>query len=208
MVIFFCSEIINLTQPIYVCREDPNSRHTTIQAIKDRANSTEDWPPLMIFPEGTCTNRQALISFKLGAFYPGVPIQPIIIRYPNRYDSFTWTWAGPGPLQLLWLTLTKCFSKVEVEYLPVYVPNDEEKQNPKLYAKNVQLVMSKWVGKGGGGTEAMDNCWLTSCVSLFLGHWTWPSASTRTTTARRWPVPRTCVCRGTCQPQKSRSCDS
>ena len=137
------SEIIDLSQPIYVCREDPDSRNTTIQAIKNRANSPEDWPPLMIFPEGTCTNREALISFKLGAFFPGVPIQPIVIRYPNRYDSFTWTWSGPGPMQLLWLTLTKGFTRVEVEYLPVYVPSEEEKANPKLFAKNVQRVMSK-----------------------------------------------------------------
>lgn len=46
-------------------------------------------------------------------------------------------------MQLLWRTLTKGFSNVEVEYLPVYVPSEEEKQNPKLYAKNVQKVMSK-----------------------------------------------------------------
>lgn len=135
--------MIDFTQPIYVCREDPNSRQTTIQAIKERANSKEDWPPLLIFPEGTCTNRGALISFKLGAFYPGVPVQPIIIRYPNRLDTFTWTWAGPGVLRLLWLTLTKMFSNCEVEFMPVYVPNEEEKRNPKLFAKNVRQLMSK-----------------------------------------------------------------
>lgn len=50
----------------------------------------------MIFPEGTCTNRSCLITFKCGAFYPGVPVQPVCIRYPNKLDTVTWTWEGPG----------------------------------------------------------------------------------------------------------------
>jgi len=33
--------------------------------------SGEGWPRLLVFPEGTCTNQKALISFKSGAFNPG-----------------------------------------------------------------------------------------------------------------------------------------
>lgn len=51
---------------------------------------------VLIFPEGTCTNRSCLITFKHGAFYPGVPVQPVCIRYPNKLDTVTWTWEGPG----------------------------------------------------------------------------------------------------------------
>lgn len=94
--IYIYSELINYTQPIYVWRDDPNSRQNTIKNIIDRANSTEDWPQILIFPEGTCTNRSCLITFKPGAFYPGVPIQPVCIRYPNKLDTVTWTWEGPG----------------------------------------------------------------------------------------------------------------
>lgn len=89
-------KIINYAQPIYVQREDPNSRQNTIKNIVDRARSEEDWPQVVIFAEGTCTNRTALIKFKPGAFYPGVPVQPVLLRYPNKYDTFTWTWDGPG----------------------------------------------------------------------------------------------------------------
>lgn len=90
------TEIINYAQPIYVQREDPNSRQNTIREIVDRARSEEEWPQVVIFAEGTCTNRKALIKFKGGAFYPGVPVQPVLIKYPNKYDTFTWTWDGPG----------------------------------------------------------------------------------------------------------------
>ncbi|XP_055710713.1 lysophosphatidylcholine acyltransferase isoform X1 [Phlebotomus papatasi] len=142
----FFGKLINYTQPIYVWREDPNSRQNTIKAIKERANSPEDWPQIIIFPEGTCTNRSCLITFKHGAFYPGVPVQPVCIRYPNRLDTVTWTWEGPGVLKLLWLTLTQVHSACEVEFLPVYVPSAEERANAKLYAHNVRNVMSKALG--------------------------------------------------------------
>ncbi|SPP77937.1 lysophosphatidylcholine acyltransferase [Drosophila guanche] len=138
--------IINYAQPIYVQREDPNSRQNTIKDIVDRARSTDDWPQVVIFAEGTCTNRTALIKFKPGAFYPGVPVQPVLLKYPNKYDTFTWTWDGPGVLRLLWLTMTQFYNRCEVEYLPVYQPNEAEMADANLYANNVRKVMAKALG--------------------------------------------------------------
>ncbi|XP_022208770.2 lysophosphatidylcholine acyltransferase isoform X2 [Drosophila obscura] len=138
--------IINYAQPIYVQREDPNSRQNTIRDIVDRARSTDDWPQVVIFAEGTCTNRTALIKFKPGAFYPGVPVQPVLLKYPNKYDTFTWTWDGPGVLRLLWLTMTQFYNRCEVEYLPVYQPNEAEMADANLYANNVREVMAKALG--------------------------------------------------------------
>lgn len=139
-------KLINFTQPVYVGREDPDSRQKTIQDIINRTTSKEDWPQVLIFPEGTCTNRSCLITFKPGAFYPGVPVQPVLIRYPNKLDTVTWTWDGPGALKLLWLTLTRAQSNCEIEFLPVYSPNEEEKKDPKLYAHNVRNLMARALG--------------------------------------------------------------
>ncbi|XP_053677906.1 lysophosphatidylcholine acyltransferase-like [Anopheles nili] len=139
----FFGKLIDYAQPIYVCREDPHSRQTTIREIIQRANSKEDWPQILIFPEGTCTNRTSLIKFKPGAFYPGVPIQPVLMRYPNKVDTVTWTWEGPNAVQLLWRTLTQFHTFCEIEFLPVYYPSEAEKTNPKLYADNVRLLMAK-----------------------------------------------------------------
>ncbi|XP_034490391.1 lysophosphatidylcholine acyltransferase [Drosophila innubila] len=135
--------IINYAQPIYVQREDPNSRQTTIRQIVDRTRSNDNWQQVVIFAEGTCTNRTALIKFKPGAFYPGVPVQPVLLRYPNKYDTFTWTWDGPGVLRLLWLTMTQFYNRCEVEYLPVYTPSPAEVADANLYAHNVREVMAK-----------------------------------------------------------------
>ncbi|XP_026327921.1 lysophosphatidylcholine acyltransferase isoform X2 [Hyposmocoma kahamanoa] len=142
----FIGQLINYTQPVYVWRDDPNSRQNTIKEIIERATSKEDWPQVLIFPEGTCTNRSCLITFKPGGFYPGVPVQPVTIRYPNARDTVTWTWEGPGALKLLWLTLTQVHSSCEIEFLPVYYPSEEEKRDPKLYARNVRDVMAKALG--------------------------------------------------------------
>lgn len=139
-------KLINYTQPVYVWRDDPDSRQKTIQEIIDRAKSQEDWPQVLIFPEGTCTNRSCLITFKPGAFYPGVPVQPVLIRYPNKLDTVTWTWDGPGALKLLWLTLTQPHSSCEIEFLPVYTPSQEEQSNPKLFASNVRALMARALG--------------------------------------------------------------
>ncbi|XP_076671152.1 lysophosphatidylcholine acyltransferase isoform X2 [Andrena cerasifolii] len=139
----FIGKLINYTQPVYVWRDDPNSRQNTIKEIIERATSKEDWPQVMIFPEGTCTNRSCLITFKSGAFYPGVPVQPVCIRYPNKLDTVTWTWEGPGALKLLWLTLTQLNSSCEIEFLPVYKPSEAEKTDPKLYANNVRRLMAE-----------------------------------------------------------------
>jgi lysophosphatidylcholine acyltransferase/lyso-PAF acetyltransferase len=135
--------LIEFSQPVLVKREDPNSRVNTIKEIQRRGQSDGAWPQIIIFPEGTCTNRSCLISFKQGAFYPGVPVQPVCVKYPNNLDCVTWTWEGPSALIQLWLTLCQFYTKIELEYLPVYRPSAEEKADPKLFANNVRAVMAE-----------------------------------------------------------------
>ena len=115
--------------------------------IAARALSTDDnLPQLFLCPEGTNTNRRVLIQFKLGAFSPGVPVQPVAIRYPghDRIDAITWTFNQKHSYMFsLWYLLSKPVNRVEVEFLPVYFPSEEEKRKPELYAGNVQQAMAK-----------------------------------------------------------------
>ncbi|XP_069709459.1 lysophosphatidylcholine acyltransferase 1 isoform X2 [Phaenicophaeus curvirostris] len=135
--------LIKYIRPVFVSRSDQDSRRKTVEEIKRRAQSDGKWPQIMIFPEGTCTNRSCLITFKPGAFIPGVPVQPVVLRYPNKLDTITWTWQGPGALKILWLTLCQLHNSVEIEFLPVYTPSEEERKNPVLYANNVRRVMAE-----------------------------------------------------------------
>ncbi|KAJ6657168.1 hypothetical protein lerEdw1_002757 [Lerista edwardsae] len=134
--------ILSALQPVVVSRVDPDSRKNTINEITRRATSGEQWPQVLIFPEGTCTNRSCLITFKQGAFIPAVPVQPVVIRYPNKLDTVTWTWQGYDFKEALVLTLCQPFTKVEVEFLPVHVPTEEEKKDPILFASRVRNEMA------------------------------------------------------------------
>ncbi|XP_032710339.1 lysophosphatidylcholine acyltransferase 2 [Lontra canadensis] len=138
--------LLRALQPVLVSRVDPDSRKNTINEIVRRATSGGQWPQILVFPEGTCTNRSCLITFKPGAFIPGVPVQPILLRYPNKMDTVTWTWQGYTFIQLCMLTFCQPFTKVEVEFLPVQVPNDEEKSNPILFAGRVRNLMAEALG--------------------------------------------------------------
>jgi len=79
----------------------------------------------------------------IGAFIPGVPVQPILLRYPNKLDTVTWTWQGYTFIQLCMLTFCQPFTKVEVEFMPVQKPNDEEKSDPVLFAGRVRNLMAE-----------------------------------------------------------------
>uniref|UniRef100_A0A9L0R9K2 EF-hand domain-containing protein n=1 Tax=Equus caballus TaxID=9796 RepID=A0A9L0R9K2_HORSE len=134
------------TQPVLVTREDPNSRKNTKNEILRRVTSERKWPQILIFPEGVCTNRTCLVTFKLGAFSPGVPVQPVLLRYPNTLDTVTWTWQGFTGFQACMLTLSQLFTRVEVEFMPVYIPNDQEKKDPVLFANTVRINMANALG--------------------------------------------------------------
>ncbi|NWQ73545.1 PCAT2 acyltransferase, partial [Columbina picui] len=134
--------ILSSIQPISVSRQDPDSRKNTVAEITKRALSRGQWPQLLIFPEGTCTNRSCLITFKQGAFLPGVPVQPVLLRYPNRVDTVTWTWQGYSGTELLLMTLCQLYTRVEVEFLPVHVPTEEEKNDPTIFADRVRQTMA------------------------------------------------------------------
>ncbi|KAM4767328.1 lysophosphatidylcholine acyltransferase 2 [Cyanocitta cristata] len=134
--------ILSSLQPVAVSRQDPDSRKNTVAEITRRALSRGQWPQILIFPEGTCTNRSCLITFKQGAFVPQVPVQPVLLRYPNKLDTVTWTWQGYSFKELCIMTLCQIITRVEVEFLPVHVPTEEEKNDPILFANRVRQTMA------------------------------------------------------------------
>ncbi|XP_023604714.1 lysophospholipid acyltransferase LPCAT4 isoform X4 [Myotis lucifugus] len=83
--------LLRFNQAILVSRHDPASRRRVVEEVRRRATSGGKWPQVLFFPEGTCSNKKALLKFK-----PGVPVQPILIRYPNSLDTTSWAWRGPG----------------------------------------------------------------------------------------------------------------
>ena len=79
--------IFTLFLAIFVSRERKESREECKQEIKRRVNSDQPWEQFLIFPEGTTSNRQALMSFKQGGFLPGQSVQPVLIKYHLPHDT-------------------------------------------------------------------------------------------------------------------------
>ena len=57
---------------IFVDRDSRKSRSDAVHEIKKRVQTEQPIPQIMIFPEGTITNAQCLVQFKVGAFIPGI----------------------------------------------------------------------------------------------------------------------------------------
>ncbi|XP_039519778.1 lysophospholipid acyltransferase LPCAT4 isoform X2 [Pimephales promelas] len=138
--------LLEFNQAVLVNRKDPESRKKCVSQIRERVTSDGHWPQMLMFPEGTTTNGQALLKFKPGAFLAGVAVQPVLLRYPGEPDTVRWTWKGLSWLGTLWHTTSQIYTRVTVEFLPVYTPSQEEKENPEVYAENVQKLMAKALG--------------------------------------------------------------
>lgn len=99
--------------------------------------------PILVFPAGSISNTRCLVSFKDGAFAPGVAVQPAVIRYFYKHCDLTWSYTGPHVPMLLLRCMCQFINHVEVEFLPVYRPSEEERLHPRKFAQNVQVLMAK-----------------------------------------------------------------
>ncbi|KAM7275285.1 hypothetical protein ACFE04_017151 [Oxalis oulophora] len=128
----FVGTIIRAMQVIYVDRFAPSSRKQAVTEIKRKASSSR-FPRVLLFPEGTTTNGKSLISFQLGAFIPGYPIQPVVVRYPHVH--FDQSWGNISLVKLMFRMFTQFHNFMEVEYLPVVTPPENEKENIIRFAE-------------------------------------------------------------------------
>ncbi|XP_065190289.1 lysophosphatidylcholine acyltransferase 2-like [Sycon ciliatum] len=138
----FVGSIFRAAEPILV---DRSTSMGTVQALKDRIRSPGRWSHIMVYPEGTTANGRQVIGYKTGAFVPGVPVQPVLLRY-RLPELGVWTNFGRNALETLLLTMSTWHNHVIVEYLPVYVPSDEEKADPVLYSLNVKRKVAEALG--------------------------------------------------------------
>ncbi|XP_074565222.1 lysophospholipid acyltransferase LPEAT2 [Curcuma longa] len=136
----FVGTIVRAMQVIYVDRFSPQSRKLAIHEIKRKASSN-DFPRVMLFPEGTTTNGRFLISFRLGAFLPGLPLQPVVVRYP--YVHFDQSWGNVNLLKLMFRMFTQFHNFMEVEYLPVIFPDESKQQNVTKFSDRTSNAMSR-----------------------------------------------------------------
>lgn len=123
---------------LYVDRSDPDSASRTAEQLGERLRDGRHFP-LAVFPEGATGNGTAMLRFKTGVFRQGTPVKPIVFSYSDR--SVVW---DTQPWYFFIITILSCpFYTAHVQFLPLYFPSEEEKQDPVLYASNVQEEIAK-----------------------------------------------------------------
>lgn len=121
------------------------------------ASSLCSSPPLVLFPEGTTTNGKYLLTFKTGAFVAGLPVQPVILTYEQRCFSLAYETIRGWKYFLG--VFRQFYNRLSVIYMPTYIPNEEEKGNPRLFAQNVHLHMLKEM-QSRYGTQLSNSSYL------------------------------------------------
>ena len=100
--------------------------------------------PLVMAPEGKTTRGLFLLDFRTGGFLSSKPIQPVTIRYNEKF-AFAGTghiWIVGGFLEFIWRTLSCPFCTVDIHYLPVLEGEEFLSLHPRERAKKCQLLMA------------------------------------------------------------------
>eukprot|EP00758_Cryptobia_borreli_P014397 Tbor_TRINITY_DN5917_c1_g8::TRINITY_DN5917_c1_g8_i1::g.19505::m.19505/K13510/LPCAT1_2; lysophosphatidylcholine acyltransferase / lyso-PAF acetyltransferase len=145
----FLGSLIRAGQGIFVDRTSPESRASTVAQIRRRYTTAPagEWPPLVIFPEGTCQSGEQLLYFKPGAFQAGVPVQPCFVKQKYRSLDPCWSSTSHSILQILIRVLAQWYNSMEMTLYPTYYPSDAEKKDPQLYADNVRRYLAEMAGQ-------------------------------------------------------------
>lgn len=139
-------DIMLSQQTIFVAREEKDSALKAADMMVKVAKDPR-WPPIVVYPEGNTSNGRQLCAFKMGPFQPGLPVQPCVISYPNKFVDASWEEPMGLPVHIVAIRLLLQFHNyMQVHYLPVIVPTEAEKKDPALFAARVKQVMAAALG--------------------------------------------------------------
>ena len=115
--------------------------------------------PMLLFPEGTTSNGQCLLSFRTGAFVAGLPVLPMVLQF--RCGPLNPCWVAPHDNFMLFCRIVLCWRKtLEVQVLPLHHPSAGERADPKRYASNVADEMGRVMGvpalRGWNNIDALE----------------------------------------------------
>lgn len=162
---------IEALMSIRVYRSNETKKNAITEEIRRRAaeghqNKNSGWFPVLLAPEGTALSGTVLHKFKLGAFKPGLPVQPVYIDVGDRSaknlkQAFSMAdWYGSKKINLTKILLSHMmyvYQKVSITYCDVIHPTPKEKANPILYADNARLKISKMINLPIHDTTLEDN---------------------------------------------------
>ena len=102
------------SKPSNCIKRHPFDPHDTL-SLESR------YPLFIVAPEGTTKHKHCLLTFAKGAFAPGLPVMPVLLKYSSVHFNPGW-----GIVYTAWhfFRLFNQFkNNVEVEVLPIYYPS-------------------------------------------------------------------------------------
>lgn len=86
----FLEDILHTAQDhVWFDREEGQDRRSVHKLLTDHV-SDGNKEPMLVFPEGTCTNSDYCIMFKKGSFELGTTVYPIAMKYRKRFGDPFW----------------------------------------------------------------------------------------------------------------------
>lgn len=74
---------------VWFDREEGNDRRVVTRLLREHvSNGAKE--PMLVFPEGTCTNSEYCVMFKKGSFELGTAVHPIAMKYRKRFGDPFW----------------------------------------------------------------------------------------------------------------------
>ena len=159
LLLLFFWECEQQLDPIWVPRTPADrARLPSVTAAIQAQVGRPQGRRVLIFPEGTTVAQQAMIAFQMGAFRPGVPVQPVVIGYPFRHHDVSWT-PDYSALMLLWRTCCQVVNFMHVQYLPIVHCNG---QHPTVFRAMVQEAMQRASGRRVSAATVHDKLLFSS----------------------------------------------
>jgi len=137
-------------QCIWVEREKRDQKDSIMEAIKERVKNIEEgknFPPIVMFPEGTTTNGEYLASFKKGAFTPLAPVKITCLKYTGPRFNPSLDLLDTGLTFLF--TFCQLWNGLEIYEFDTFYPDYLKLQGEddwKIYADKVKNIMVTALG--------------------------------------------------------------
>lgn len=132
-------------QMTYVDRVGPSGGGTVAALAAHAADDRR--PPLAVAAEATTKPGRGLLRYRTGAFVGGAPVLPIVLDYRVERGCVNPGW---GLVQSHFIHLLRLQAagrvRVTAKVLPLFVPTEEQKRDPKAYAEAVRREMAAAAG--------------------------------------------------------------
>ncbi|CAB3398520.1 unnamed protein product [Caenorhabditis bovis] len=144
-IVHFLEKYGELLTPILLvngsCHTNRNALREAI--VKHTREATKKSYPILLFPEGYCSNNKSVLQFRKATFDGHVVIYPMALLQNERFgDSF---WSERTYLPYLVRIMTSWCLKIDIFYLPPM--SKLETENDEQFSRRVQLAISEKIGR-------------------------------------------------------------